>query len=120
MVESVARGVRTNTGSGGMADRNLPYTEIVAGALLFLMLVFATSTVFVREAWAMQSFQVGIYAILAVYLLAGIRRKSELLSQGWLAWLVYLMPLWGVVQLLARTTSSSFETRRQPVDGHNL
>jgi O-antigen ligase len=85
---------------------------VAIGALLFLMLVFGTCTVFVREAWALQSFQIGVYAVLAVYLLISIWRRSESFSEGWLSWLVYLMPLWGVGQILAHTTSSSFETRQ--------
>ena len=99
-------------GSEGTANGSLSYTDVATGASLFLMLVFATSTVFVREAWALQSFQVGVYAVLTMYLLAGIRRKSELSSEGWLSWLVYLTPLWGAGQILAHTTSSSFETRQ--------
>ncbi len=108
--------MHTNTGSGKMTGRSLQYTEIATGVVLFLLLVFSTSTVFVREAWALQSFQIGVYALLAMYLLAGIRRKDTTLSDGWSggwpSWLVYLMPAWGVGQLLAHTTSSSFETRQ--------
>lgn len=95
-----------------MASRNLQSTDMAAGAALFLLLVFGTSTVFVREAWALQSFQIGIYAVLAVYLLAGIWQRGLFPSESRLSWLVYLMPLWGVGQILAHTTSSSFETRQ--------
>ena len=113
MVESVAMDMRAHTEPKGMANRNLPYTDMVAGVVLFLLLVFGTSTVFVCEAWALQSFQIGVYALLAAYLLAGIWRRGKPVRGGWLPWLVYLMPLWGVGQILARTTSSSFETRQE-------
>jgi len=101
-----------NPRSGGRADGSLPCIDVACGSLLFLMLVFGTCTVFVREAWALQSFQIGIYAVLAAYLLAGTWERNEPLSRGWLPWLIYLMPLWGVGQIVAHTTSSSFETRQ--------
>jgi O-antigen ligase len=53
----------------------------------------------------------GVYILVAVYLLVGIRHGKERLAGGWTPWLVYLIPLWGLVQILAHTTSSSFETR---------
>ncbi len=86
-------------------------TPVVVGVCLFLLLVFSTVTVFVRDAWALQSFQIGIFALLAVYLLVGIRKGRERIASGWTPWLVYLIPLWGVVQLLAHTTASTLETR---------
>ncbi len=86
-------------------------TPVVVGALLFLLLVFTTVTVFVREAWAPQCFQIGIYALLAACLLLGMRRRTEHVARGIAPWLVYLIPLWGVGQILAHTTASSFETR---------
>lgn len=81
------------------------------GAPLLLLLIFSTCTVFVQQAWALQSFQIGIYTLVAVYLIAGIRREKEDLARNWTAWLVYLIPLWGFIQIIARTTASSFETR---------
>jgi hypothetical protein len=84
----------------------------IAGAGLFLVLVFCTTTVFVHEAWALQSFQIGIYALVVIYLLFGIRRGKEYLAGGIAPWIVYLIPLWGVVQILAHTTASSIETRQ--------
>ncbi len=92
----------------GTASRR---TTIIVGACLLLLLVFTTSTVFVGGAWALQSFQMGVYILVAVYLLVGIRHGKERLAGGWTPWLVYLIPLWGLVQILAHTTSSSFETR---------
>lgn len=112
LVQSVIKDARANTRSGEIASGSLSYTDVAAGALLFLILVFGTCTVFVREAWALQSFQIGVYAVLAVYLLTSIGRKSEPVNNGWLPRLVYLMPLWGVGQIVAHTTSSSFETRQ--------
>jgi O-antigen ligase len=83
----------------------------VVGACLFLFLTYTTATVFVRDAWALQSFQIGIFALLAIYLVIGIRRGSQQVTNSWPAVLVYFIPIWGLVQLFARTTSSSFETR---------
>jgi hypothetical protein len=87
-------------------------TPVVVGACLFLLLVFSTATVFVRDAWALQSFQIGVFALLAVYLLVGIRRGKEHIAGGVAPWLVYLIPIWGLVQILAHTTASSVETRQ--------
>ena len=42
---------------------------------------------------------------------AGIRRGKEHIAGGLAPWLVYLIPLWGLVQILAHTTASSVETR---------
>jgi len=90
------------------ANRRMP---LVAGVCLFFLLAFSTATVFVRDAWALQAFQIGVFALLAVYLMAGIRNGRELLASGWAPWLVYLIPIWGLVQILAHTTVSSVETR---------
>lgn len=86
--------------------------RIFIGAPLLALLIFSTCTVFVQPAWAGQSFQIGIYALVAVYLIAGIHRKREEPAPGWIARLVYLIPLWGVVQIVAHTTASSIETRQ--------
>jgi hypothetical protein len=75
------------------------------------MLVFSTATVFVRDAWALQSFQIGIYLILAIYVLAGIRHRDDHVTGSFVSWLVYLIPLWGLMQIFAHTTASSVETR---------
>jgi O-antigen ligase len=93
------------------ADATLRHAPTVVGALLLLLLVFATCTVFVREAWALQSFQIGIYALVAVYLLAGIGRGKVRMADSAAPRLVYLIPLWGAGQIFAHTTASSFETR---------
>jgi len=78
---------------------------------VFFLLAFSTATVFVKDAWALQAFQIGVFALLAVYLVAGIRNGKEHLANGWAPWLVYLIPIWGLVQILAHTTVSSVETR---------
>lgn len=90
------------------ASRRMP---LVAGVCLFFLLAFSTATVFVKDAWALQAFQIGVFALLAVYLVAGIRNGKEHLASGWEPWLVYLIPVWGLVQILAHTTVSSVETR---------
>lgn len=83
----------------------------VVGACLVLLLVFTTSTVFVKPAWAIQSFQIGVFALLGCYLIAGIRKGAEEIATTWPALLVYLVPLWGLIQIVGHTTSSTFETR---------
>jgi len=83
----------------------------VVSVLLCLMLIYTTCTVFVQQAWALQSFQIGIYLLVAGYLLSGIRHGREMLAGGVAPWLVYLIPVWGVIQIVARTTASTFETR---------
>ena len=80
-------------------------------ACLLLLLVWSTSTVFVRGAWAAQSFQIGIFALVAVYLLGRLGRGGEKVAAGTAPWLVYLIPIWGLVQIVTHTTASSFETR---------
>ncbi len=89
-------------------DRRAP---IAIGAALILLLVFATSTVFIQASWPVDAFQIGVYAVTAVYLLAGMRRERENVAAGLAPWLVYLIPAWGVIQILAHTTASTFETR---------
>ncbi len=98
-------------GRTNRVDTSLLTTPRVVAICLFLLLAFSTGTVFVRDAWAQQSFQIGVFALLGVYLIAGFRRGHEPIARYWPAYLVYLIPFWGVIQILARTTSSTFETR---------
>ena len=91
-----------------IANRRRP---VVVGVGLIFLLVFCTATVFVRDAWALQSFQIGVFAILAVVLVAGIRSGKEHIAGGLAPWLVYLIPLWGLIQIYAHTTASSVDTR---------
>ena len=86
-------------------------TPVVVGVGLIVLLVFSTVTVFVRDAWALQSFQIGVFALLAVVLVAGIRTGKDHLAGGLAPCLVYLIPLWGLIQIFAHTTASSVETR---------
>lgn len=83
---------------------------MVRWSLLFL-LMFATATQFVKSAWALQFFQIGVFVLLAVALLAGGRNRVRHFAAGWTSWVLYLVPLWGVFQILAHTTVSTFETR---------
>lgn len=66
-----------------------------------------------QEAWALESFQIGVFALVGAYLLAGIRGQKDRVVGGWAPWLVFLIPFWGVFQLLAHTTASTFETREE-------
>jgi O-antigen ligase len=91
-----------------MKTRLLP---LFIGTALFFWLVFTTVTVFVCTTWALQTFQIGIFALLAVYLLATVRGGGTPLAPGFAPWLVYAIPLWGVFQLVEHITSSTMETR---------
>jgi len=86
---------------------------VVTGVLLFVFLFFTTCTVFVNEAWPLQVFQIGIYGAVAAYLLLGMQQAREQLADSVVQWLVYLTPVWGIIQIELHTTSSSSETRQQ-------
>jgi O-antigen ligase len=103
--------IRANTRHETTSNTTLRRSPIIVGSLLFVLLVFTTTTVFVRAAWPLQCFQIGIYALVAIYLLLGLRRRTEHMAAGIAPWLAYLIPLWGVGQILAQTTASTFETR---------
>ena len=81
------------------------------GLLLFLLLCFTTTTVWIREAWALQWFQMGVYALVAAQVLKGIRRDREEMADGIVPLLVYAIPMWGILQIVLHTTTASFETR---------
>jgi hypothetical protein len=87
-----------------------PVSKVVA-VCLFLLLIHGTATVFVRQAWALQTFQIGVFVLLGVYMVAGIRRGNEQSARDWPAYFVYFVPLWGLMQIITHTTSSVFETR---------
>ena len=103
--------INADSGSTDPVVTTNRYIPIVVSACLFLLLVFTTTTVFVPDAWALQSFQIGVFLLLGVYLLAGIGRGKESIAGGVAPWLVYLIPIWGLIQLAAHTTASNFETR---------
>ena len=108
-----ARDIRAHAGPGSPQEIDHRSTSLVVGAALFLLLMFTTCTVFVREAWALQSFQIGIYCLLAAYLLFSIRGMREPVARGVMPRLVYLIPVWGLFQIVAHTTASTFETREE-------
>ncbi|HEV2136857.1 MAG TPA: O-antigen ligase family protein [Terracidiphilus sp.] len=86
--------------------------DLIVGVCLFGLLAYCTATVFVKAEWAIQSFQIGVFALLAVYLLSGIRQGKECVAKGVAPLLVYFIPAWGLIQILAHTTSSTIETRQ--------
>ena len=90
-----------------------PRSQVWVGVCVLLLLAYSTLTVFVREAWALESFQIGVFALLGVCVLTGIRGREEIIARGWAPWLVYLIPFWGVFQLITHTTASTFETREE-------
>jgi hypothetical protein len=103
--------INADFGVKSPVDHAVRPTPTVVAACLFLLLVYSTVTMFVQDAWALQSFQIGVFALLAAYLLTGIRRGKERVATGLPPFLVYLIPLWGIVQLIAHTTASTMETR---------
>jgi O-antigen ligase len=106
-------GMREKSRPHRPAEGALRRTHLIVGPLLLLLIFFTTATVFVKHVWALESFQIGIYALVAGYLLFRLRNEREPISRDWAAWLVYLIPLWGIVQIAAHTTESTFETRRE-------
>jgi O-antigen ligase len=85
--------------------------DLVVGVCLFFLLVYCTMTMSVKGAWALQSFQIGIFALLAACLMAGIRQGKECVAKGVAPLLVYFIPAWGLIQILAHITVSTIETR---------
>jgi len=83
------------------------------GVCLFVLLAYSTSVAFVPQAWSTQFFQIGIFALVAIALLLDIRRKRMRLLDGPMPWFIYAIPLWGVLQIVAHTTASTFETREE-------
>jgi O-antigen ligase len=79
--------------------------------LLFLLLCFTTVTVWVRQAWALQWFQIGTYSLIVVQMLNRPEWDPESTADGIAPLLVYLIPVWGMVQIALHTTTSSFDTR---------
>ncbi len=92
------------------AKRRDQRTASIVSAVLLFLLMYATATVFVKSAWALQSFQIGVFGLVAVSLVAGGRTVRHF-ARGWTSWVLYLVPIWGLFQLLAHTTISTFETR---------
>jgi O-antigen ligase len=105
--------IKMRAGSAKDAADPSARSRIWVGACLLVLLSYSTLTVFVREAWALESFQIGVFALLGAYLLTGIRGRKETITTGWAPWLVYLIPFWGIFQLIAHTTASTFETREE-------
>jgi O-antigen ligase len=84
---------------------------VPVGVLLFLLLCFITSTVWVRETWTLQCFQIGIFALVIAQVVKGGWRDGEDTADGVVPLLVYLIPLWGLIQIVFHTTTSTYETR---------
>ncbi len=103
--------INAEPGSTNLAVTENRRVPVAISFCLFLLLTYATATMFVTDAWALQSFQIGIFALLAVHLLAGFSRGTRHIASGLVPMLIYFVPLWGLLQLLAHTTASSVETR---------
>ena len=105
--------IRAKTRLNDPAEQTIQRTHQTVGTLLCLLLFFTTATVFVQQAWPLQAFQIGIYAVVAGYLLVQVFGAREPIAKGWEPWFVYLIPLWGVLQIVTHTTASTFETRQE-------
>ena len=105
--------INAETGQSKPVDSTARPAPAIVAVCLLALLAYSTATVFVRDAWALESFHIGVFALLAIYLLAGMKRGKERLAKGIAPILVYLLPLWGLVQIFAHTTSSTFETRAE-------
>jgi len=75
-----------------------------AGWLLLALLVFSTSTAFVRQAWAVQSFNAGILILFAA--IGASSRKLEFRRL-----VLFLLALTGLLQLVLARTVAPSETR---------
>lgn len=102
---------RVNSGLSGPTAGIRHRKDLVFGVCLFILLAYCTATMCVQAAWALQSFQIGIFALLAAYLLTGINKGKECVATGIAPILVYFIPGWGLIQILAHTTASNYETR---------
>ena len=71
--------------------------------LLTALLAFATATAFVRDAWAVESFEAATFALFAVVVTRSQARIRSLLP--------FLLPLFGLAQLAFSRTASPYETR---------
>jgi len=85
--------------------------RIIVGGCVLILLAFTTATVFVDQMWAIGTFEIGVFVVSAACLLSGIYKGEELISGGVAQWLVYLIPWWGVLQIIAHTTTSTADTR---------
>ncbi|HLJ46105.1 MAG TPA: O-antigen ligase family protein [Bryobacteraceae bacterium] len=80
----------------------------LTGWLLALLLAFATSTVFVTGAWAVQSFHIGVFLVFAITIMRSRRGTwPDIVVLAVLGLLV----LWGILQLLAHQTGAPSDTR---------
>ncbi len=103
--------VLANSGKAGASGSASRKIQASVWVILFLLLCFTTVTVWVREAWALQWFQIGVYSLVVVQVLNGRGKENEDIAAGVIPLLVYLIPLWGLAQIVLHTTTSSFETR---------
>jgi hypothetical protein len=96
--------------SDSTEDASRPF-PLARAILLFCLLIFTTGCVFVQQPWAVLFFEIGTLALVVGCLVWDIHGEKEPLARGWTPWLVYLIPVWGLFQLIFHTTVSSFETR---------
>jgi O-antigen ligase len=88
--------------------RDLPFRAW----LLIVLLAYATATSFVAQAWALQSFRIGIFALLVLTLFIARKDRQEVSRKLIVdTVLLCLLPLWGVAQLALGRTSSPPDTR---------
>jgi len=81
--------------------------QSILPTLLAITLAFATSTAFVRQAWAVGAFQIAIFILLGLAATTLDWRQRPQLP----GLLPLLLPAWGLLQLFAGLTSSPSDTR---------
>jgi hypothetical protein len=103
--------IRGNAEAERPAFATVKRQPAAVGACLLLLLAFSTATAFVQDLWAPLSFQIGLFSLVAICVLLGIRAHAEQFADGVASWMVYAIPMWGVLQILAHTTASMVQTR---------
>jgi hypothetical protein len=81
--------------------------------LLSLLLAFASATVFVRENWPLPAFQIGVFALLAAYVVVRKPVTGEstgFSAQAVISCCIFCLPVWGILQIAAGTTTSAANT----------
>jgi hypothetical protein len=106
-----AHSIKADEISPGLTPRRAELASSFWTVCLLLLLVYCTATAFVQYAWGLQAFQIGIFVLVALCLLRGIWQDQRSRIRVSIGWLLYVVPLWGVFQILGHTTSSTFDTR---------
>ena len=105
--------INADSGFDGPIVKTHRYTSTVVAACLLLLLAFSTATAFVHGCLG-----ASVLPDRHICPSGGLSRHQGLAGAGADCrrpgiWFVYLIPVWGMIQIFAHTTSSSFETRKE-------